>query len=67
MLVGSGYRWGWLLYACASGINAYIGFHAGYFGMAVGGLCYFALEIRGWWKHNHPVRDESSVETSSIS
>ena len=50
VLVGSGYKYGWLLYAVASGINGYIGFHSGYMGMAVGALIYCLLELRGYWR-----------------
>lgn len=52
-LVANGKRYGWLLYASASAINAYIGLHSGYFGMAVGGICYLILELRGWKKHEN--------------
>ena len=48
-LLGSGHRIGWLCYAVASGINAYLGFQAGFAGMAAGCTCYVALELRGWY------------------
>lgn len=50
-LVGTGNKYGWLLYALASLINAYIGLKSGYFGLAVGGICYLLLELRGYKKH----------------
>ncbi len=49
-LCGSGYRIGWILYAMASGINSFLGFHSGLFGMGFGCILYLILELRGWYK-----------------
>jgi hypothetical protein len=57
-LVGKGKRYGWLLFASASSINIYIGYHAGMLGLAAGCACYFMLEIKGWWYHHHPKSDD---------
>lgn len=53
-LVGQGYKVGWLCFCGASAINVYIGIEAGYLGMAVGGICYLVLELRGYKKHDEP-------------
>lgn len=52
--VGKGKRYGWLLYATASALNVYAGYKAGLVGMALGCVCYFILEIKGYWYHHHP-------------
>lgn len=57
-LVGRGVRIGWLIFAVASGINIYLGFHSGIMGMAVASSFYLFLELKGWWQHHHPKKDK---------
>jgi nicotinamide riboside transporter PnuC len=64
ILLGSGHRIGWLLYAMASGINAYLGFKAGFLGMAVGCTCYVALELRGWYNSTRGKNSEPQKKSS---
>lgn len=51
-LVGRNKHYGWLLYATASAINAYLGYHAGLLGLMGGSLCYLVLELKGFYQ-NH--------------
>lgn len=48
-LVGNGKTYGWLCYASASGINAYLGYKAGLMGMCLGAILYLLVELRGYY------------------
>lgn len=62
-LLGRHQRIGWLCYTVASAINVYLGYHAGFLGMAVGGLCYCILEFKGYWMfHHRPKIKEGKTE-----
>lgn len=50
-LLGRGVKHGWLLYATSSAINAFLGFNAGLLGVAVGGVIYCILEVKGYVQH----------------
>ena len=47
--VGAGVRYGWLLFASASAINIFNGYTSGMLGLSAGCICYFVLEIKGWY------------------
>lgn len=51
-LVGQKLRYGWLVFAIASGINVYIGIKAGIIPMAIASVFYLCLEIKGWIQHH---------------
>ncbi len=58
-ILGSGRRFGWLLYATASAINIYNGYHAGMLGLSAGCLGYFMLEIKGWITHHRSKENDN--------
>lgn len=51
-LVGRGKRYGWLIFACASAINIFVGVHSGIIGIAAASFFYFILEIKGYIQHH---------------
>ncbi len=51
-LIGGGHRIGWALYAMASACLIYISLEVQHWGAVCAGVCFLALELRGFINHN---------------